>query len=63
MIMTSVLAAASDKGRRITLWSLSSLVALTLIRAGGARLAGAAAIGLLVSRDALSGIIAYLRTP
>ena len=42
MTTTSVLPVASGKGRLITLWALSSLVALLFIGAGGAKLAGAA---------------------
>ena len=42
MITTTVLPAASGKGRLITLWILSSLVALTFLAAGGGKLAGAA---------------------
>jgi putative oxidoreductase len=42
MITTTALPAASGKGRLITLWILSSLVALTFLAAGGAKLAGMA---------------------
>src|SRR5713226_8484179 len=42
MIATNALQAASRKGRIITLWILSGLVALAFIGAGGAKLAGAA---------------------
>ena len=44
--MTSAqeLPAVSGKGRLITLWILSSLVALAFLAAGGAKLAGAAAM-------------------
>src|SRR5712664_3293409 len=44
MIRTHALPAASGKGRRITLWILSGLVALAFIGAGGAKLGGAAAM-------------------
>jgi uncharacterized membrane protein YphA (DoxX/SURF4 family) len=44
MITTHALPAASGKGRRITLWILSGLVALAFIGAGGAMLGGAAAM-------------------
>src|SRR5260370_33756025 len=44
MITTSELAAASVKGRLITLWILSGLVALAFIGAGGSKLAGAPAM-------------------
>jgi hypothetical protein len=37
MITTNALPAASGKGRRITLWILSGLVALAFIGAGGAK--------------------------
>ena len=40
MITTHALPAASGKGRRITLWILSGLVALAFIAAGGGKLAG-----------------------
>jgi uncharacterized membrane protein YphA (DoxX/SURF4 family) len=36
--------AASGKGRRITLWTLSGMVALAFIAAGGSKLAGASAM-------------------
>jgi putative oxidoreductase len=42
MITTNALPAAYGKGRLITLWTLSSLVALLFIAAGGAKLASAA---------------------
>ena len=42
MITTTALPAASGKGRLITLWILSSLVALTFLAAGGSKLAGTA---------------------
>ena len=42
MLTTHALPVASGKGRLITLWILSGLVALTFIGAGGAKLAGAA---------------------
>jgi putative oxidoreductase len=42
MITTNTLLAATGKGRLITLWTLSSLVALAFIAAGGGKLAGAA---------------------
>jgi putative oxidoreductase len=41
MITTNALLAASGKGRLVTLWILSALVALTFVGAGGAKLAGA----------------------
>jgi putative oxidoreductase len=42
MITTQTLPAASSKGRLITLWTLSGLVALSFIAAAGGKLAGAA---------------------
>ena len=44
MITTNTLAANSGKARLITLWILSGLVALAFLGAGGAKLAGAAAM-------------------
>jgi putative oxidoreductase len=40
MITTNALPATSGNGRLITLWTLSGLVALSFIGAGGAKLAG-----------------------
>ena len=42
MITTNAVPAVSGKGRLITLWILSGLVALAFIAAGGAKLAGVA---------------------
>jgi putative oxidoreductase len=44
MTMTNALPAATGKGRLITLWTLSALVALAFLGAGAAKLAGAAAM-------------------
>jgi len=44
MTTTNTLAANSGKARLITLWILSSLVALAFLGAGSAKLAGAAAM-------------------
>src|SRR6266478_4151300 len=44
MITTSELPAASGRGRVITLWTLSGLVASAFIGAGGGKLAGTAAM-------------------
>jgi putative oxidoreductase len=41
---TNVLPAAYGKGRLITLWTLSGLVALAFVAAGSSKLAGAAAM-------------------
>jgi uncharacterized membrane protein YphA (DoxX/SURF4 family) len=40
MMTTNALPATSRKGRLITIWTLSGLVALALIGAGGGKLAG-----------------------
>ena len=42
MITTNTLPAASGKGRLITLWTLSGLVALAFVFVGGGKLAGTA---------------------
>jgi putative oxidoreductase len=44
MITTNVLPAASGKGRLVTLWTFSGLVALAFIAAGGSKLAGVPAM-------------------
>ena len=44
MITTNALPATSGKGRLITLWILSGLVALAFLGAGGSKLAGAPAM-------------------
>jgi len=44
MTMSNELPAASGKGRRIILWTLSVLTALAFIAAGGSKLAGAPAM-------------------
>ena len=44
MITTNTLPAASGKGRLITLWTLSGLVALAFVFVGGGKLAGTAAM-------------------
>lgn len=44
MVTTNTLSAASGKGRLITLWTLSGLVAVAFLAAGSAKLAGAAAM-------------------
>jgi putative oxidoreductase len=44
MITTNALPAASGKGRLITLWTLSGLVALAFVGVGGGKLAGTAAM-------------------
>ena len=59
MVTTRALPAASDKGRRITLWILSGLVALVFIAAGGAKLAGAAAMVELFAKVGLGQWFRY----
>jgi putative oxidoreductase len=44
MITTTTLPAVSGKGRLITLWTLSGLVALAFVFVGGGKLAGTAAM-------------------
>jgi putative oxidoreductase len=44
MTTTNALPAASGKGRILTLWTLSGLVALAFLAAGGSKLAGASAM-------------------
>src|SRR5467141_4969436 len=58
MITTNALPAASGKGRLITLWILSGLVALVFIGAGGAKLAGA---GVMVELFAKVGLGQWFR--
>src|SRR5713101_6139067 len=59
MITTNALPAASGKGRLITLWILSGLVALVFIGAGGAKLAGAAIMVELVAKVGLGQWFRY----
>ena len=51
--------AVSGKGRRITLWILSGLVALAFIGAGGPKLAGAAAMVELFDKVGLGQWFRY----
>ena len=44
MITTSALPVASRKGRLVTLWTLSGLVALAFVGVGGGKLAGTSAM-------------------
>ena len=60
MITTNVLPAAYGKGRLITLWALSSLVALVFIGGGGAKLAGAAVMVDMFSKVGLGQWFRYL---
>jgi putative oxidoreductase len=59
MITTSALPAVSGKGRLITFWALSSLVALAFIGAGGAKLAGAAVMVDMFSKVGLGQWFRY----
>jgi len=59
MITTSAKPAASGKGRLITLWILSGLVALLFIGAGGAKLAGAAVMVELFAKIGLGQWFRY----
>jgi NAD(P)H-dependent FMN reductase len=60
MITTDTLPAASGKGRRTTLWILSGLVALVFMGAGGAKLAGAAAMVELFAKVGLGQWLRYV---
>ena len=53
MITTNQLRVVTGEGRIITLWILSSVVALAFIAEGGAKPAGSAAMGML---EAAAGI-------
>ena len=59
MITTNALPTASGQGRRITLWTLSGLVALAFIGAGGAKLAGVAAMVELFDKVGLGQWFRY----
>jgi putative oxidoreductase len=59
MIATHALPAASGKGRLITLWILSRLVAVAFIGAGGAKLAGAAVMVDLFAKVGLGQWFRY----
>jgi uncharacterized membrane protein YphA (DoxX/SURF4 family) len=59
MITTNALPAAFGKGRLITLWILSGLVALAFIAAGGAKLAGAPAMVELFDKVGLGQWFRY----
>jgi uncharacterized membrane protein YphA (DoxX/SURF4 family) len=60
MIATNALPATSGKGRLITLWILSSLVALTFLAAGGAKLAGAAVMVEMFNKVGLGQWFRYV---
>jgi putative oxidoreductase len=59
MIASNTLPAVSGKGRLITLWTLSGLVGLLFIGAGGAKLAGAAVMVELFSKVGLGQWFRY----
>jgi putative oxidoreductase len=59
MITTTALPAASSKGRLITLWTLSGLVALAFLGAGGAKLAGTAVMVELFAKVGLGQWFRY----
>ena len=59
MTMTHALPAISGRGRLITLWILSGLVSLVFIGAGGAKLAGAAAMVDLFAKVGLGQWFRY----
>ena len=59
MITTSTPLAASGKGRLLTLWILSALVALTFVGAGAAKLAGAAVMVDLFAKVGLGQWFRY----
>jgi uncharacterized membrane protein YphA (DoxX/SURF4 family) len=59
MITTDKLPATAGKGRHITLWTLSGLVALAFIGAGGTKLAGAAAMVELFDKVGLGQWFRY----
>jgi uncharacterized membrane protein YphA (DoxX/SURF4 family) len=58
-MITTIARPASRKGRLITLWTLSALVALTFIGAGGAKLAGAAVMVELFDKVGLGQWFRY----
>ena len=60
MITTNTLPAASGKGRLITLWTLSGLVALAFAFVGGGKLAGTAAMVELFDKVGLGQWFRYL---
>jgi uncharacterized membrane protein YphA (DoxX/SURF4 family) len=59
MITTDQLPATTSKGRLITLWTLSVLVALAFIGAGGTKLAGAAVMVELFAKVGLGQWFRY----
>jgi uncharacterized membrane protein YphA (DoxX/SURF4 family) len=59
MILTDTLPAASSKGRLISLWILSGLVALVFLAAGGGKLAGTAVMVDLFAKVGLGQWFRY----
>ena len=59
-MITAIERPAAGKGRLITLWMLSGLVALAFIGAGGAKLAGAAVMVELFAKVGLGQWFRYL---
>jgi uncharacterized membrane protein YphA (DoxX/SURF4 family) len=60
MITTDTLPAASGKGRLITLWTLSGLVALAFVFVGGGKLVGTAAMIELFDKVGIGQWFRYL---
>src|SRR6266849_8388423 len=60
MITTNVLPAASGKGRLITLWTLSGIVAMAFVFVGSGKLAGTAAMVELFDKVGLGQWFRYL---
>src|SRR6185295_13971881 len=60
LMTTDTLPAASGKGRLITLWTLSGLVALAFVFVGGGKLAGTAAMVELFDQVGLGQWFRYL---
>src|SRR5260370_29494124 len=60
MLATNQLRATTGKGNLITLWTLSSLVAVAFIVAGGAKLAGAASMVAVFDKVGLGQWFRYV---
>jgi putative oxidoreductase len=60
MIATPAMPAASGKGRFITLWTLSGIVAMAFLAAGGSKLAGATAMVELFDKVGLGQWFRYV---
>jgi len=63
MTTTNALPANSRKGRLITLWTLSGLVAVAFIGAGGTKLAGVPAMVEMFAKVGLGQWFRYFTTP